>query len=112
MSDKAEVRKALIVGTFRQANEQIRAAVEEHDPPFEHLPFICECAEQSCTQIIRMRLAEYRAVREHPRRFVVVVGHEANDGPVIVVEKASGYVVVEKTGRAGEIVERLAEEGS
>jgi hypothetical protein len=112
MSDEAEERKARNDATFRRANEQIRAAVEEHDPPFEYLPFICECAEESCTEIVRVRLEEYRAVREHPRRFIVRDGHEEQDGAVAIVEQATGYVVVEKTGRAGEIAEQLAEEGA
>lgn len=111
MSDDSEERKARNDATFRQANEQIRAAVEQYDPPFEYLPFICECADQSCTQIIRVRLQEYCAVREHPRRFIVLDGHEAHDGSVNVVRQGAGYVVVEKTGQAGETAEQLAEEG-
>jgi hypothetical protein len=111
MSDEAEERKARNDAAFRHANEQIRAAVEKHDPPFDQLPFICECAEESCTQIIRVRLKEYCAVRRNPRRFLVAEGHGEDDAGVIV-ERASGYVVVEKTGRAGEIAEQLAEEGA
>jgi hypothetical protein len=111
MGEDAEERKAQNDATFRRANEQIRSAVEQHDPPFDHLPFICECADASCTQIIRVRLDEYAAVRQHPRRFLVADGHADKDVGV-VVERMVGYVVVEKTGRAGEIVEQLAEEGA
>lgn len=110
MSDESDERKARNDAAFRRANEQIRAAVEQHDPPFDHLPFICECSDESCTQIIRVALEKYCAVRQNPRRFLVAEGHGDDDGGV-VVERASGYAVVEKTGRAGEVAEQLAEEG-
>jgi hypothetical protein len=106
-----EERKARNDAIFREANERIRAAVEAHGPPLERLPFICECAEESCTDIIRVPLEAYRAVRLHPRRFLVAPGHEEDDGVVEVVERVAGYTVVEKTGRAGEVAEQLAEEG-
>jgi hypothetical protein len=111
MTADTEERKARNDAIFREANEQIRAAVDAHGPPMEQLPFICECADESCTDIIRVPLEKYRAVREHPRQFLVAPGHEEDDGAVAVVEREPGYVVVEKTGRAGEVAEQLAENG-
>jgi hypothetical protein len=93
---------------FRDANERIRAAAEEHDLGRGPIPFICECADPGCRAIVMLTLAEYRRVRENPRYFVNVRGHEADEGNVEVVENGDGFVVVEKLGEAGEVAERLA----
>jgi hypothetical protein len=100
--------------TFRAANERLGevAAVQDRGPD-EWLPFLCECADPACTQVIRVALREYRSVRSDPRRFVVCPGHDAiASGFVRVVEEHTGYVVTEKVGRAGEVAERLAESGA
>jgi hypothetical protein len=44
-------------------------------------------------------------VREHPRRFFVAPGHEEPQLEQII-ERHPGYVIVEKTGIAGEVAER------
>ena len=91
---------------FRKANEGIRAvAGEEREEP---TPFICECADPACREIVFMTLAEYRAIRSNPRTFLKVPGHEAAaQGWARVVERHDNYVVVEKVGIAGEVVEQL-----
>lgn len=108
MADTTAERKARNDAAFRDANERIRVTVAGGLPTVERLPFICECAERSCTQIIRVRLEDYRAVREHPRRFLVAPGHEEPEVGVVVFE-SEDYLVVEKTGEAGVIAEQLAE---
>jgi hypothetical protein len=99
--------------TFRVANERLGdVAAEQARAPDEPLPFVCECADVSCTQVIRVPLAEYRRVRSHPRRFLTAPAHETDAIDFVqVVEEYDGYVVTEKTGPAGEIVERLADAG-
>jgi hypothetical protein len=91
---------------FRKANEGIRAAArDEFEQP---VPFICECADPACRDIVLMRLAEYRAIRSSPRLFLKVPGHEAAaQGWGRVVERHDNYVVVEKIGIAGDVVEQL-----
>ena len=51
-------------------------------------------------RMIELTSTEYERIRGHPRRFIVLPGHEL---PEIeeVVETADGYVVVEKRGAAG-----------
>jgi hypothetical protein len=92
---------------FRDANERIeRAAVKfaGTDP----VPFICECAEPSCRDVILLPLAEYERVREHSTWFVVTPGHEASAGDSAeIVETKDGYHVVEKVGRAAEVAAEL-----
>ncbi|HEV2590418.1 MAG TPA: hypothetical protein VGU02_00870 [Gaiellaceae bacterium] len=92
--------------TFRDANERIVKAAGEIGVDERAVPFICECAEEACTQVLLIDLAEYSAVRRHPRRFLHAAGHRDDVGTLI--EMHGSYIVVEKTGVAGEIAEELA----
>jgi hypothetical protein len=96
---------------FRKANEQIRKKAEEFATrQLQRLPFICECAEESCTEVLRISAEDYERVRSDPRLFINAPGHDAAaQGWAAVVEHHDGYVVVEKLGRAGEIAEMLDE---
>lgn len=70
------------------------------------LPFICECADRTCMEIVRLSLDEYEEVRTHPRRFVTAPGHQAlsvEAGAGVVVGSHDGFVLVEKVDVAGEI---------
>ena len=101
--------------TFREANEKIRAAAEVLATTIERVPFICECAEERCVEVVRLDLDEYGEIRSNPRWFLNVPGHEVAArgwGKVVAAREAGGdeYVIVEKVGLAGEIVEDLAAE--
>ena len=88
--------------TFREANEQIRAKADEYDAPVERVPFLCECPVPSCTEILRLTLAEYEDVRANPRRFFTAPGHEQADAAVAhVVSREIDYVIVEKDEQVG-----------
>ena len=103
-------RVALNDATFREANEKIVATAEEAgvDP----VPFICECADPGCTEIIRLGLEEYERIRAEATHFLNVPGHdESAVGYARVVERHGGYVVVEKIGEAAQIVQRLDQRG-
>jgi hypothetical protein len=102
-----EERIARNQATFRDANQRIVAAAGEIGIEPNAVPFICECSRESCTDVLLIELPEYAAVRRNPRRFLHARGHDDHTG--IVVELHPGYVVVEKTGRAGEVAEQLAE---
>jgi hypothetical protein len=85
----------------REVNEEI-SHVNHHfqvsEP--EDMEVLCECVRTNCTGRIRMAVADYEAVRRFPTRFFVKEGHEVLEGER-VVDEASGYVVVEKSGPAG-----------
>jgi hypothetical protein len=99
MNDSVRERIVRNNYTFREANEQIRAKADEYDAPIERIPFLCECPVPSCTEVLRLTLAEYSDVREDPARFFTAPGHEQADATVgHVVSRESGYVVVEKDG--------------
>jgi len=90
---------------FRDANERIRGAAAGHGIA-ERVPFICECADPGCTQILQLSLAEYEMIRTQPRCFLHAVGHHTEEHEMVVEEKP-GYAVVEKVGRAGILVDEL-----
>lgn len=95
--------------TFREANERIRAVAARTDVgESDLLPFLCECADMRCTEVVRLKAPEYEAVRREPTHFVSAHGHVASaEGWGRVVEELERYAVVEKLGEAAEIVADL-----
>jgi hypothetical protein len=109
LTELMEERIAHNQATFREANERIGAAagVYEVETP---VPFICECADPTCSEIVRLLLVQYEEIRSEPRHFLNVPGHQAaSQGAAVVVEERDGYTIVEKIGLAGEIAEALDE---
>ena len=104
-----EERIARNDAVFRDANEQIEAAAAEHGLARGTVPFICECADSTCSRVLLLELEDYRRVRRNPRWFLVAPGHEGVGGDATaVVERHPAFVLVEKTGHAGEIAEEFA----
>jgi hypothetical protein len=104
-----EERIARNDATFRRANERISAAAETYgvDMP---VPFVCECADPECSEVVRLNLEEYEEVRADSRHFFHIPGHRDADGAAgVVVAERDGYVIVEKTGHAAEIAQALDE---
>lgn len=96
---------------FRDANDKIKAVIDDHDVDLPLAPFLCECGDRACRQLIRVPLDEYREVRESPRRFILARGHDQRDGKeTSTIAIHEGFVVVEKAGIAGEIAEERAGE--
>jgi hypothetical protein len=96
-----EERRARNEILFRDANEQIRRVQKELDLPDGEMPFLCECEQQGCHEVIRLMPAEYEGVRAQPRCFVVAPGHD----PENVTSRHKRYHVAEKDGLEGELVE-------
>jgi hypothetical protein len=112
MESKAEPRArkvALNQSTFRSANERIeRAARSHHFEASQRVPFICECADPGCREIVMLSLVDYEAIRKHPDRFFLVAGHENEEEThERILEAEQGYVVAEKIGTAGVEATRL-----
>ncbi len=107
MQELTEERIARNDSTFRVANDRIaETAVEQGMEQF--VPFICECAEPRCAEIIQLSLGEYEAIRAEPAHFLNAPGHErAAQGAGRVVSTHDRFVVVRKTGRAGAIARAL-----
>ena len=108
--DEARARKvAMNQSAFRTANERLRRAAQSHRfREDDRVPFICECADENCREIVMLALADYEHIRAHPTWFLLVAGHEEEDaGLERIVEAEQGYAVVEKVGTAGEEATRL-----
>jgi hypothetical protein len=94
-------RVAMNEATFRQINEGVRAAESAAGP----IAFVCECGRLGCNRLIRLRREEYERVREHPRRFAIVPGHEIPEVED-VIERHERYAVIQKHADTADVVER------
>jgi hypothetical protein len=93
---------------FRDINERVREVNQAHAFQFLLSDWICECADQACTERIEMSLEQYEKVRERPTRFVVAPSKEHVVPDVErVAEKHERYWVVEKFGEAAAVAEQL-----
>jgi hypothetical protein len=79
---------------FRQVNEQIANKLDVERGP-RAFDVVCECTNRDCMKALTIEASEYEWLRQNPLRFVVLPGHEA---PAVedVVERHSGYLIVEK----------------
>ena len=103
--------------TFRRANEGLRADFGGYQVPRdEFVPFLCECGDRTCTQVIRLSLDEYEAVRDDPNAFAIVPGHNDRETEVVVddadhdgaMEENDRYAVVCKRESVRDITEPSA----
>ena len=101
---RSEERAARNEAAFRRANDSIDKRRESLGLETS-TPYLCECEDESCTELVRLDPDEYRFARAEPRRFVVAPGHEHRDR---VVDRQARYVLVEKSGRGGEIAEQAS----
>jgi hypothetical protein len=101
--DETQERLGANEAVFREINEGIERGQwpgEENAP----VGFRCECAQLGCNELIELSVNEYERVRANPRWFMVVPGHERLEAEV-VVERRSGYLVVEKCDQAATAAE-------
>lgn len=97
-------RRAANEVLFREVNERIRDVAAQVGALDSGPEFLCECADEGCTERIRLSPEEYEALRADPRRFVVLRGHET-EVDLVVVDRGR-YLIVEKIGEAGDIAEQ------
>jgi hypothetical protein len=105
MSSLWEQRAARNESLFREVNENIARLEERHGATATEPVFLCECANADCTEHLSVASDVYARVREHPRRFMVLPGHE-DTRVEEVVETHRGYLIVVKTGAAGDVAEQ------
>jgi hypothetical protein len=104
-----EERVAHNQATFREANERINVAAAVYDVDMP-VPFICECADPACSEVVRLPLSQYEEIRADSRHFLNVPGHQAAAGQAaVVVKERETYVIARKIGHAGEVAEALDE---
>jgi hypothetical protein len=103
--DERQARVAENQVTFRRANEEIEEVAADlgESLTVRLIPFLCECADPRCTQVIRLSRSEYEAVRASPRRFAVSPGHEVTLEDEQVIARCDRFSTVEKVGEAGRV---------
>ena len=60
------------------------------------VPFLCECADDGCTELLPLDLDEYDRVRAEPAHRVTLPGHPVAD-TASVVDENERFVVVAAT---------------
>jgi hypothetical protein len=93
---------------FREVNERINAIKEARSVWVKISEWVCECADETCTERILMTPEEYEELRANPIHFAVAPA-EMHVFPEAerVVEKRERYWVVEKVGEAAVAAEQL-----
>ena len=95
-----QVKRAENEATFREANEAIRAAERALDPPLQRVPYVCECDDVRCRELIPLTAREYEHVRDDGATFATARGH-ASDGHIL--EEHEHYLLVRKSDAGGEV---------
>ena len=96
---------------FRDANEGIEDAATKYEV-LDQIPFICECADGNCRTLLVLSISEYEEIRQNPRHFLNAPGHtRADEGAAQVVTDRGRYLIVAKTGHAGDVAEQLDPRG-
>jgi hypothetical protein len=101
--DAEQLRRAQNELLFREVNERI-AELETGFGEDDGLlvGFVCECPDEDCGETLEVTRRQYEAVRDNPRRFIVLPGHEDAD-LARVIERHPQFMVVEKLEEAAEI---------
>lgn len=97
-----EERAARNQSLFREISERIEDLNEGSGLGLSVGEWICECANDTCTERVSMTTDEYESVRKDGTRFFVAtsdehVWHEVE----LVVARNERYWIVEKIGQAG-----------
>jgi hypothetical protein len=103
-----EEKRAENEAAFRRANEEIRTAERQLDPPLDRVPYLCECDDVRCHEPIRLTAAEYERVREDGATFAIAPGHSSQGE---IVEEHDDYLVVRKPDGGGEVARALDPRG-
>ena len=107
MSDRKEAaeRAARTESLSRDVNEEIQDAARgfgvvagEDELSFS---LVCECSDPECNAPILVTDKDYEAVRAHGARFFLIDGHELPEVEEVIA-RVGPYIVVEKTGHAGQ----------
>ena len=88
------------VGEERVVLPAANEVIERDTSAWSDPDVICECSRAGCIERVEVTHEEYEHVRSEGTRFLVVPGHE-NPSVEKVVERHPTYLVVEKTGAAG-----------
>jgi hypothetical protein len=103
VDERSERHAAANEAALREVNEAIASGTWPGEGD-ARVGFRCECARLACDQVVELTIDEYEQVRAHPRRFVLVQGHEVPVEDTLLVS-GTGWVMVEKRDAAGAVAE-------
>jgi hypothetical protein len=69
---------------FNKANERLHDLIEGRARPDQEIPFLCECADNTCLESVELKVSEYERLHENAHVFVIVPGHPRVDGEVVL----------------------------
>ena len=100
---------AAIESAFRTANDRMRLLADSHRfAPDQRVPFLCECGDPGCREIVMLSIEDYERLRKEPCWFLLLAGHEEAEAKhERIVEAENGYAIVEKVGASGLEAARL-----
>jgi hypothetical protein len=101
------VRAARNQALYRLVNERVTEVNDGLNPLLPLSEWICECANEECSDEVLLTRGEYERVRAFPTRFFVKPHEHHVFGNVErVAEQHERYWVVEKVGVAAALVRR------
>jgi len=103
-----ELRAAKNQSLFREINERVKGLNEAFSTITDSGDWVCECANDSCTERVELSLEEYEAVRAAGGALFFVAPSEEHFWPDVerLVERKERYWVVEKLRDAGRLAEQ------
>ena len=103
MNDERTKRVGHNEALYRQVNERIEELNDAWGEVTGQFAVVCECGDLACMEQVTLSRDEYERTRANPSRFIVKPGHEAPDVEE-VVERAAGFVVIEKHSGAPQLI--------
>jgi hypothetical protein len=102
--DENQARGARTQSLYRDVNERVLDINDAFSVAIAHGDWVCECADQTCSERISLTMEEYELVRASPIRFAIAPSAEHFVEELeVVVAKNNRFWIVEKTGTAGEL---------
>jgi hypothetical protein len=103
-TNNRDERAAMNQMLFRDVNERVRDLNEGFSMVIPVGAWVCECANDRCSERVEVSAAEYETIRRDGARFFVAPsGEHVWPDVELVTERNDRYWVVEKVGHAGEL---------
>jgi len=100
VDDRRRTQLARNEAVYRSVNEEIEDLTEAFSTEPRSMSAVCECADETCTELIEVAIDDYEAVRADPTLFIAVPGHE-NLEIEVVKQRHESFVVVCKDKNEG-----------
>jgi hypothetical protein len=79
---------------FRTGNERIGDVAKGAGSNGTPIPFLCECASETCLGRVELTFSEYGRIRAGENQFVILPGHETIPGERLIEDNGRYHVVL------------------